>query len=79
MIGRDKVIICVIITIVISAILFGILMAYRNYTLPMPVYNINDTINMLKNDPYEDEDFRMFRLYLFNEIFISQLAVKKKY
>ena len=68
MIGRDKVIICVIITIVISAILFGILMAYRNYTLPMPVYNINDTINMLKNDPYEDEDFRMFRLYLFNEL-----------
>ena len=43
-------------------------MAYRNYTLPMPVYNINDTINMLKNDPYEDEDFRMFRLYLFNEL-----------
>ena len=49
MIGRDKVIICVIITIVISAILFGILMAYRNYTLPMPVYNINDTIIFVKS------------------------------
>ncbi len=68
MIGKDKVVICVIITVVVSAIIFGILMAYRSYTLPMPVSNIDDTINMLKNDPYEDEHFRMYRLYLFNEL-----------
>lgn len=71
MIGKDKVVICVIITIVISAIIFGVLMAYRSYTLPMPVSNIEETIDMLKNDPYEDGDFRMYRLYLFNELLKS--------
>lgn len=66
--GKDKVVIVVIITIVFSAILFGILMAYRTYTLPMPVDNIDDTINMLKFAPISDEDFRILRLSIFNEL-----------
>ncbi len=68
MIGKDRVVIWVITIIVMSAILFGILMAYRSYTLPIPVDNIDDTVNMLKYDSYENEHFRMYRLYLFNEL-----------
>lgn len=66
--GKDKVVILVIITIVFSAISFGILMAYRTYTLPMQVYNIEETINLLKNDPLEDEHSRMVRLMMYNEL-----------
>lgn len=57
--GKDKVVIIVVFTIVFSAIIFGILMAYRTYKLPMRVNNIEDTINILMEDSSEDEYFRM--------------------
>lgn len=66
--GKDKVVIIVVFTIVFSAIIFGILMAYRTYKLPMKVNNIEDTINILMEDSSEDEYFRMVRLSMFNEL-----------
>lgn len=65
---KDKVVIIVISTVVLTAIIFGILMAYRIYKLPMRVKNINETIELLKNNTKEDEDFRMVRLSLYNEL-----------
>lgn len=69
--GKDKVVIIVVFTIVFSAIIFGILMAYRTYKLPMRVNNIEDTINILMEDSSEDEYFRMVRLSMFNELLRS--------
>lgn len=66
--GKDKVVIIVVFTIVFSAIIFGILMTYRTYKLPMRVNNIEDTINILMEDSSEDEYFRMVRLSMFNEL-----------
>ncbi len=66
--GKDKVVIATVTTIVLSAIIFGILMAYRTYKLPMPVENIDDMINILKYDKYNDENFRMVRLSIYNEL-----------
>lgn len=66
--GKDKVVIAVVATIVFSGILFGILMAYRDYYLPMRVYSIDETVDMLKSDLNEDEKFRMYKLSVFNEL-----------
>jgi hypothetical protein len=66
--GKDKVVIAVVTIIVFSAVLFGIVMAYRIYTLPMAVDNIDDTINILKNDYSEDEETRMIILSMFNDL-----------
>lgn len=66
--GKDKVVIATVTTIVLSAIIFGILMAYRTYKLPMTVENIDDMINILKYDKYNDENFRMVRLSIYNEL-----------
>ena len=52
--GKDKVVIVVVSTIVFSAILFGILIAYKTYYSPMKVYNSID------------EHFRMEMLSMFN-------------
>lgn len=46
--GKDKVVIAVVATIVFLAILFGIFMAYKIYYSPMSVYSIEDTINMVE-------------------------------
>lgn len=62
---KDKVIIAVVATIVFSAIFFGILMAYRDYYLPMRVYSIDETIDLLKSSN-KDENFRMVKLSVFN-------------
>lgn len=65
---KDKVVIIVIATIVFSAIIFGFLMAYRTYSLPILVDNIDDTIKMLKSELNEDEDERMIRLSFYNRL-----------
>lgn len=65
--GKDKVVIAVVATIVFSGILFGILMACRDYYSPMRVYSIDETVDMLKSSN-EDENFRMVKLSVFNEL-----------
>lgn len=69
--GRDKVVIIVVVTVIFSAILFGILMAYRTYYLPMQVESIDETIDMFKNTTYSsdrDEEYRMYILYEYNHL-----------
>ena len=65
--GKDKVVIIVVATIVFSAILFGIIMAYKGYYMPMKVHSINETIEVLKSSNV-DENFRMEKLSLYNEL-----------
>lgn len=43
-------------------------MAYRTYSLPILVDNIDDTIKMLKSELNEDEDERMIRLSFYNRL-----------
>lgn len=76
--GKDKVVIFVVVTIVLSAILFGLIMAYRIYKLPMVVDDINETINMLKDNSNEDEHFRMNRLSMFYELSRSYKMKERK-
>ena len=65
--GRDKVVIIVITTVVLTAILFGIFMAYKIYLSPMYVNNIEETISIL-NDDTGDGRWRMNRLSIYNEL-----------
>lgn len=65
--GKDKVVIIVITTVVLMAILFGIFMAYKVYCSPMYVSNIEETISIL-NDNTGDEKWRMTRLSIYNEL-----------
>ena len=65
--GKDKVVIIVVATIVFSAILFGIIMAYKGCYMPMKVHSINETIEVLKSSNV-DENFRMVKLSLYNEL-----------
>lgn len=65
--GKDKVVIAVVATIVLSAILFGIIMAYKSYYMPMKVHSIDETIGVLKSSN-EDEKFRMEKLSVYNEL-----------
>ena len=65
--GKDKVVIMVVSTIVILGILFGIFMAYKDYYSPMLVYSIDETVNMLKGSN-EDEGFKMVKLSIYNEL-----------
>jgi len=65
--GKDKIVIAVVATIVFSAILFGIIMAYKGYYMPMKVHSINETIEVLKSSNV-DEKFRMVKLSLYNEL-----------
>ena len=65
--GKDKIVIAVVATIMFSAILFGIIMAYKSYYIPMKVHSINETIEVLKSSNV-DENFRMEKLSLYNEL-----------
>lgn len=66
--GKDKVIIAVVTTIVFSGMLFGILMAYRDYYLPMRVYSIDETVDMLKSNLNEGDRDKMYQLSVFNDL-----------
>jgi len=65
--AKDKVVIVVITIIVLSAILFGILMAYKLYLSPMYVESIEEAINILNEDT-GDESWRMVRLSMYNKL-----------
>jgi len=66
--GKDKIVIAVVATIVFSGILFGIIMAYKTYYAPMPVYSIEDTVDMLKSNLNEGDSYVMTQLSVYNEL-----------
>ena len=60
---RDRVVIAVVIVTVVSAILFGVLMAYRTYKLPMHVYDIDNTILTIKGKSKEEVLYTDYKTY----------------
>ena len=74
--GKDKIVIIVIVTIVFSAISFGILMAYKVYLSPMRVNNIDEIVSILNNDT-GNERWRMTRLSIYNELSRSYKMIEK--
>lgn len=66
--AKDKVVIVVITTVIFSAILFGIFMAYKIYREPLYVEDIEQMISVLKRDFDGNESFRMLRLSLFKDL-----------
>lgn len=66
--AKDKVVIAVITTVIFSAILLGIFMAYKIYREPLYVEDIEQMISVLKRDFDGNESFRMLRLSLFNDL-----------
>lgn len=65
---RDRVVIAVVSTIIFSAIIFGFIMAYRTYKLPMPVYDIDAMIITLKGRSKDDNVHLLERLTMFKEL-----------
>ena len=65
---RDRVVIAVVTVTVVSAILFGVLMAYRTYKLPMVVDNFDDTILSIKGRSNDDDIFLLERLAMLKEL-----------
>ena len=75
--GKDKVVIATVFIIVISAITFGVIMAYRTYMLPILVDNIDETISMLKDVSKDNGDDKLQKYYLIKNISISK-KIKEK-
>lgn len=65
---RDRVVIAVVTVTVVFAILFGVLMAYRTYKLPMRVDNFDDTILTIKGRSNDDDIFLLERLEMLKEL-----------
>lgn len=65
--GKDKVVIAIVVIVVISAILFGTFMAYRIYRLPLRVEDIDEAINILKGTTERGYPL-VIRLSMFNEL-----------
>lgn len=66
--GKDKVVIAVVATIVFSAILFGIFMAYKIYYSPMSVYSIEDKIEKRQELEYACYDLKIITSEELNDI-----------
>ena len=66
--SRDRVVIAVVIVTVVSAILFGVLMAYRTYKLPMTVPDIDNMILTLKGSSKDDNIFILERFEMFKQL-----------
>lgn len=75
--GKDRVVIVVIITVIFSAILFGIFMAYRAYRAPLYVENIDEAIIMLNKIPNDEYD-RMIKLSMFYDLSRSYIMKDRK-
>lgn len=65
---RDRVVIAVVTVTVVFAILFGVLMAYRTYKLPMRVPDIDNMILTLKGSSKDDNIFLLERFELFKQL-----------
>ena len=65
---RDRVVIAVVTVTVVSAILFGVLMAYRTYKLPMKVHDIDNMILTLKGSSKDDNIFLLERFEMFKQL-----------
>lgn len=64
---KSNIIITSIVLIIFSAVLSGLFLTYNSYTSPMYVEDIEEAIEMLK-DNSSDGNSRIFRLAMYNEL-----------
>ena len=62
--------------IVISAVIFGIIMAYKTYRTPMYVEDLEKAIEILTSE-VENENDRMIKLAMYNELSKSKIMIDR--
>lgn len=68
---KDKVVIVVVTLIVSSAIIFGCVMGYRTYKLPMTVHNIDEVIHVIRGSSENDDALILERFAILKQLSIS--------
>lgn len=68
---KDKVVITVVALIVVSAIIFGAIMAYNSYKSPMIVDDIDRTIFIINGTSDNDQNHILERFYMLKKLSIS--------
>ena len=68
---KDKVVISVVAFIVLSAIMFGSIMAYQIYKSPMYVNNIDEAINTIRGSEEKENDHILERFAMLKKLSVS--------
>ena len=71
---KSKMLIIILAIIVISAVIFGIIMAYKTYRTPMYVEDLEKAIEILTSE-VENENDRMIKLAMYNELSKSKIMI----
>ena len=74
--NKTKVLIIVLIAIVLGAVIFGGVMAYKTYITPMYVEDLERAIEILTSK-VEDESERIPKLAMYNELSKSQMMIDR--
>ena len=73
---KSKMLIIILAIIVISAVIFGIIMAYKTYRTPMYVDDLEKAIEILTSE-VENENDRMIKLAMYNELSKSKIMIDR--
>lgn len=73
---KSKMLIIILAIIVISAVIFGIIMAYKTYRTPMYVEDLEKAIEILTSE-VENENDRMIKLAMYNELSKSKIMIDR--
>ena len=73
---KSKMLIIILAIIVISAVIFGIIMAYKTYRSPMYVEDLEKAIEILTSE-VENENDRMIKLAMYNELSKSKIMIDR--
>lgn len=68
---KDKVVISVVAFIVLSAIMFGSIMAYQIYKSPMYVNNIDEAINTIRGSEEKENNHILERFAMLKKLSVS--------
>lgn len=68
---KDKVVISVVAFIVLSAIMFGSIMAYQIYKSPMYVNNIDEAINAIRGSEEKENNHILERFAMLKKLSVS--------
>lgn len=73
---KSKMLIIILAIIVISAVIFGVIMAYKTYRTPMYVEDLEKAIEILTSE-VENENDRMIKLAMYNELSKSKIMIDR--
>ena len=73
---KSKMLIIILAIIVISAVIFGIIMAYKTYRTPMYVEDLEKAIEIPTSE-VENENDRMIKLAMYNELSKSKIMIDR--